>query len=317
MNILVSAPNQNFDLETMKTILNKHFEGSDDRLYYADQKLRQGELNNIDVFLGYHPVYLDQILADPESRLGFLQALSVGTDYLPLDALATRGIELANVQGVQREPIAETIIGVILVRYRQLNAFQNLDRWGPVDGPFKLIAGKKVVVFGTGGIGQRTAELLQAFHAHTIGVNSNGHAAQNFDETVALSDLSESVFNADIIINALPLNDHTQDIFDQHFFDQLRQKPIFINVGRGGSVVTDDLVAALKNGQLDSAALDVVDPEPLPNDHPLYGMDNVLLSPHTSAAYDDYLQDSFSIFYDNLACYKKDGSIEINQIHLD
>ncbi len=85
---------------------------------------------------------------------------------------------------------------------------------------------------------------------------------------------------ADVVINALPLTPQTRGIFDSAFFDAAKRGVIFINVARGGSVVTDDLVAALEDGRVAGAGLDVTDPEPLPPDHELWQMRNVIITPH-------------------------------------
>jgi len=88
---------------------------------------------------------------------------------------------------------------------------------------------------------------------------------------------------AHIIVNALPLTDATRGLIDAEFFAATQNGSYFINVGRGGTVVTNDLVAALQSGRLAGAGLDVTDPEPLPPDHPLWELDKVIITPHVSA----------------------------------
>ena len=93
-------------------------------------------------------------------------------------------------------------------------------------------------------------------------------------------ELHDLAAQADVIVNALPLTPRTRGLFDREFFDAAKRGHLFINVARGGSVVTDDLVAALEDGRVGGAGLDVTDPEPLPSGHPLWQMDNVIITPH-------------------------------------
>ena len=105
----------------------------------------------------------------------------------------------------------------------------------------------------------------------------------DYVEYVGLGDeLHKLAANADFVVAALPLTAKTTDLFDKKFFDGLKPGTVFINVGRGRSVVTEDLVAALKSGQLGGAGLDVTEPEPLPPASPLWSMHNVIITPHVS-----------------------------------
>jgi phosphoglycerate dehydrogenase-like enzyme len=106
-----------------------------------------------------------------------------------------------------------------------------------------------------------------------------------------------------VIVNALPLTDQTRGLFDKAFFAAARPGAIFISVGRGASTVTDDLVAALRAGQLYGAGLDVTEPEPLPADHPLWQMERVIITPHVSATGGDAFRRVAVITVENLRRY--------------
>jgi D-2-hydroxyacid dehydrogenase (NADP+) len=107
----------------------------------------------------------------------------------------------------------------------------------------------------------------------------------------------------------LPLTDQTRGLFGAAEFAAMRSDAVFVNIGRGGTVQTDALVNALKNGGIAGAALDVVDPEPLPSDHPLWGLDNVILTPHYSGAHAGYVQRASAIFLENLVAYLAGGKL--------
>ena len=117
------------------------------------------------------------------------------------------------------------------------------------------------------------------------------------DEMPALAE------RADVVINATPLTDATRGVFDRAFFKRMKPSAYFINVGRGASVLTADLVAALEAGELAGAALDVTDPEPLPADHPLWSMTNVIITPHVAGSSDLRDERVWTFVQENLRRY--------------
>ena len=113
----------------------------------------------------------------------------------------------------------------------------------------------------------------------------------------------ETVGEADFVVNALPLTDKTNGLIDSRFFDALRPGAYYISVGRGKTTVTDDLIAALNDGTLAGAGLDVTDPEPLPSDHPLWAAKNVVITPHIAGRNVDSVQRTLIIARENLRRY--------------
>jgi phosphoglycerate dehydrogenase-like enzyme len=114
---------------------------------------------------------------------------------------------------------------------------------------------------------------------------------------------------ADVIVNTLPLTADTRGIYDSKFFDAAKRGALFISVGRGASVVTADLIAALQDGRLGGAGLDVTDPEPLPADHPLWHAPNVLITPHVSAVVELGEEPRWLIVRENLRRYAAGGRL--------
>ena len=118
----------------------------------------------------------------------------------------------------------------------------------------------------------------------SIATRNSSREGPDFVDKVGLSDeLLALAAKADVVVNAAPLTAKTTDLFDKRFFATLKPGTTFINIGRGSSVVTDDLVAALRSGRVGGAALDVTDPEPLPDGHPLWAMENVIITPHVAS----------------------------------
>lgn len=151
----------------------------------------------------------------------------------------------------------------------------------------------------------------------TVGVNHSGHKATGFAKTRSIAHLDETVLNADVIVNTLPLTDETKGLYNENFFTQLTNSPLFINIGRGLSVVTGDLIKALKQGQVGVAGLDVTDPEPLPSDSELWQMENVMITPHVSGSYEEYVRDVVDIFAENLYQFKENETLARNEVNLE
>ena len=149
-----------------------------------------------------------------------------------------------------------------------------------------------------------------------VATRNSSRSGPDFVDYVGLaSELDELAGKADVIVNATPLTRSTTGLFDEEFFSLLKKSALFINIGRGKSVVTADLVAALEQGRLAGAALDVTEPEPLPADHPLWKMNNVIITPHISA-YSDMVMKRFWIFVtENLRRYVE-GERMLNVVNM-
>jgi phosphoglycerate dehydrogenase-like enzyme len=147
------------------------------------------------------------------------------------------------------------------------------------------VKGRTMLVIGLGGIGTEVAKRANALGMSVLAIRNSGTEGPPFVSQVGLTrDLHAFAARSDVIVDTLPMTSDTKGLINKAFFDAAKRGAIFINVGRGGTVVTADLVAALKDGRLGGAGLDVTDPEPLPPDHPLWHAPNVLITPHVSAA---------------------------------
>lgn len=154
--------------------------------------------------------------------------------------------------------------------------------WDQIKGDDTL-EGKRVLILGTGNIGQETAKKLRCFGSYTVGIcrtASNRHLS--FDEIYTIDDIDSQLQRADVVIITLPGTAETAGMFDAERIKKMKANAILVNVGRGFVMNTDELTNALQKGLLRGAVLDVTDPEPLPEKHPLRDMENVLLTPHIS-----------------------------------
>jgi phosphoglycerate dehydrogenase-like enzyme len=146
------------------------------------------------------------------------------------------------------------------------------------------LEGKTVLVVGLGGIGTEVARRAHAFGMRVIATRASGRTGPDYVSYVGLPDeMLKLAKDADFVVNCAPLTPQTTGIFNREFFATLKPGAYFISVGRGRSTVTADLIAALNSGKLAGAGLDVVDPEPLPSDSPLWRLPNLIITPHVSA----------------------------------
>jgi phosphoglycerate dehydrogenase-like enzyme len=147
------------------------------------------------------------------------------------------------------------------------------------------LKGRTMLVVGLGGIGSEVASRAHALGMTVIAIRNSGTEGPPYVAEVARPDkLLQFAARADVIVSTLPLTPETKGLMNKGFFDAVKRGALFVNVGRGGTVVTADLVNALADGRLGGAGLDVVEPEPLPPNHPLWHARNVIITPHVSAA---------------------------------
>jgi phosphoglycerate dehydrogenase-like enzyme len=174
----------------------------------------------------------------------------------------------------------------------------------PPPAQLLTLEGKTVLVVGLGGIGTEVARRAHALGMRVVATRASGREGPSYVSYVGLPDeLRKLAGEADFIVNTVPLTPATTGMFDAGFFAAARPGAFFVNVGRGPSVVQDDLIAALRSGRLAGAGLDVTDPEPLPADSPLWQMQNVILTPHVSAGSDLGNEVRFAILRENLRRY--------------
>jgi phosphoglycerate dehydrogenase-like enzyme len=197
---------------------------------------------------------------------------------------------LTNSQRTSGPTIAEHVIALMMALTRGLQHHHrnqlegNWDRSIPEDAAMFDVEGKTMLVAGLGGIGSEVAQRAAGLGMRVIATRRSGGDGPSFVEYVGRPDeLFKLAGRADIVVNALPLTRETRHLFDRKFFDAVKPGAYFVSVGRGESTVTSELVAALKDGRLRGAGLDVIDPEPLPRDHELWRLPNVIITPHISS----------------------------------
>lgn len=206
-----------------------------------------------------------------------VQSQSIGYDGVA--EVLPPHLRFANGAGIHEASTAELAVGLMIASQRQLPAYVGAQARGEwAHEQTAALTDSRVLVVGQGGVGRAINARLQPFEVDLVRVAS---APRDDDHGVihGIAELGELLPTADIVVLAVPLTDATRGMVDAAFVELMPQGSLVVNVGRGAVVVTDDMVTAIRAGRI-RAALDVVDPEPLPSDHPLWGLDGVLLTPH-------------------------------------
>lgn len=251
------------------------------------------------------------------ARLRWIQVLSAGVERcIGIPGFSGRGIALSNMQKVAGPVMSEHVLAFMFGLTRGLATYVPLQARGEwkddavPESRMWSIEGKTMLVVGLGGIGTETAKRAHALGMRVIAIRNSGRTGPLYVSEVGLgADLNSFAARADVIVNTLPLTAETKHVFDKAFFDAAKRGALFINVGRGASVVTDELVAALTDGRIGGAGLDVTDPEPLPADHPLWRAPNVLITPHISASTDLGEEPRWLIARENLRRFAAGGKL--------
>ncbi len=251
-------------------------------VFFETQAALAAEIQNFEVLFGYIPPAL---LAGAR-RLRWLCAASAGVDHLLEDSLWPHpDCLLSNSSGAYGTTISEHIVMVLLMLLRRMPEYQAAmaERKWPYLSPIRSIAGSRMVLLGTGDIGSNAARRLKALGADVTGVCRSGRTAEPaFDRVLPLSELESALPAADALILALPATAETMGILSRRRLALLPETACVVNVGRGSAIDQEALVEALETGRLAGAALDVMTPEPLPEDHPLWRCPNTILTPHVS-----------------------------------
>jgi phosphoglycerate dehydrogenase-like enzyme len=235
----------------------------------------------------------DQVLAAAK-KLRWVAVYSAGVEAcLGKPALLKPGIIVTNMRAIAGPVMAEHSIALMYALSRSLHVSVGRQARGEgwsrsfTGSDPQALTGKTVLVAGLGGIGLEVAKRAHALGMKVIATRNSSRDKPDFVSYVGLSnELPTLIPQADVVVSALPLTPETTNLFDAKMFARMKKSAYFINVGRGGSVVTDDLVAALNNGTIAGAGLDVTEPEPLPKEHALWKAKNVIITPHMSAQSD-------------------------------
>ena len=285
--------------------------------YQIKNTLTEEDFASVEISVGWAEKFEDQLLAT--QKLKWVQSISAGVDYLPLDKFSEQDILLSNGSGIHALSISEHIIGVLLGYYRGLNEAvkkQTQKEWAQKSICYDQLVGKNLLVVGTGHIGQQLSKSIHSLGVNVFGINTTGHSVEGFAETYSIKNMAKIVPEMDIVVGILPGTHETYHIFNSDIFEKMKKTAVFVNVGRGDTVHTKELITALEEKHFAFAALDVFEEEPLPKESPLWEFDNVLITPHISGMTVDFQNKFMKIFLSNLKSYVSSKELTVNQVEV-
>ena len=272
------------------------------------QKDIAAALQAADFFCGHAKVPVDWDAVVQKGRLQWIQSSAAGMDWCLVPSVIESNIVITTASGVLADQVAEHTMALVLGWMRNLPTFlwEQHDPLTPdyrrfIRRPTRDLTGRTVGIVGFGGVGRRLSQVLAPFRTRILAtdlfpIDKPPHIAKLWPP----ERLDDLLGQSDIVVLCLPLNSQTRGMFDGARLKKMRPETLFVNVARGPLVDTDALVAALKNKELAGAVVDVTAPEPLPKEHPLWDLPNVIVTPHVGGQCRFRFDDVVDIFMANI-----------------
>lgn len=254
----------------------------------------------------------DDLLAAADA-MELFAVLSTGYGHLPLDRLEERGVAVVNASGVHAPNVADQMVAFLLAFARELpEAVRRGGRREWRHFQARELDRSTVTVVGQGTIGLATVRRLSGWDLHTVGVRHTPSKGGPADEVIGYdrSDLHDALARTDYLAVTAPLTETTRGLIGSAEFETLPPDAVVANVGRGPIVDTDALVDALRGNAVRGAALDVTDPEPLPEEHPLWTLENCLITPHNAGHAPGLFERMADVVGDNVERVAETGRYE-------
>lgn len=248
----------------------------------AGQENVAAELFNADIFCGHAKVPVDWDGVVRHGRLQWLQSSAAGMDHCLVPSVIASDIKVTSASGVLADQVAEHTIALVTGWCRALPTFIRAQQTKEfIRRPTRDLTRGTVGIVGLGGNGRRLVELLRPFGVRILATDLFPVDKPAGVECLWPADrLDDLLAASDFVVLCLPLNASTHHLFDAAKLAKMKRGSLLVNVARGAIVATDDMVAALDSGHLAGAVMDVTDPEPLPPEHPLWNLPNVIITPH-------------------------------------
>lgn len=240
-------------------------------------------------------------LWDELAGVKWIHTLAAGVEFLPFDLLRTSSAIVTNSRGLYADALGEFALASMLWFAKDLRRMirnQEAGRWQPYT--VERLEGKTVGIIGFGGIGQAVGRRATALGMNVLAVRRRESGTP----------IHNVIAESDYLVVSMPLTARTRRMISRERIASMKPAAVFINVGRGGTVDEEALVDALREKRIRGAALDVFETEPLAPDHPLWQLDNVLISPHTADHTDDSHHRAMRFFLENLRRFEHSEPLE-------
>ena len=253
-----------------------------------------------DVLVTFGPMMAEHVL-EKARKLKWIQALGSGVDGITDRPSLHPDVLVTNLHGIHGAPVSEAALAAMLSLGRGLARNlrnQQQRKWERF--PASLLKGKTVVIYGVGSIAAELAPKCKAFGMRVLGISSTTRTLPGFDRILQRSELVAAASEADYLVLLTPYSEATRGSVGGDVFTAMKPTAHLVNLARGGVVDEEALMAALTTRRIAGAALDVFSEEPLPESHPLWAMDNVLITPHQGGFYDEYVNEALPVIEHNL-----------------
>jgi phosphoglycerate dehydrogenase-like enzyme len=256
-------------------------------------------IGSADILLTFGAHMADHVL-EKGKKLRWIQALGTGVDGIVDRPPFRDGVLVTNMHGLHGDSVPEAAIMLMLALARDLpRAMHNRDARKWERYPSRLLKGKTVGIFGVGAIAASLAPKCKSFGMTVIGITSAPRTLGGFDRMVHRDELERAVRDLDFLVLLTPYTAQTHGIVDSVVLAAMKPSAYLVNLARGGIADEDALIQALREKRLAGAALDVFAVEPLPQDHPLWSMDNVIVTPHLGGFHDQYAEEALPTVVEN------------------
>ena len=295
---------QKLTQKKFKTFYKKFFYKNKVRFLDTNSSLFKKNLDKIDIYWGNR---LSIPFLEKMNNLKWIHFGSKGVSESILKLAKIKKIKITNTRHIFDEPVASTVFAYIFSLSRGINysyplkVKKKLSRifYNSITNNIKDVFGSNILFVGYGGIAKKIAKLCLSLNMKIFVIKSNKKKNTNKIKFYKIFNLNNIVKNKYFIINTLPLNDKTLNVFNKSIFKNFSKDTIFINVGRGETVNEKDLIDYIKNKKILAAGLDVVNNEPIKKNSQLLKYDNIVLTPHIAGITKKYWNHQFNLFYLN------------------
>ncbi len=313
MNLLLLLPRAENPDRIYERNLAAHFpELRIDSVEHHEQV--EGHIAGTDILMTFSPFMADHVVREAK-QLKWIQVLGSGVDGVVNLPSLRREILVTNGRGVQATPVSEAALSLMFALSRDMPRMirnqmsRTWERW-----PSQTLDGRTVGILGVGQIGEALALKCKALGMQVVGISSSTRAVKGFDRMFARGQLREAVRNVDYLVLLTPYSPQTHHIVNAAVLKQMKPTAVLINVARGGVLNEADLIIALRDGIIRAAALDVFSEEPLPAEHELWSLPNVLISPHLGGLNSSYPDSILPLLVHNVSMFLANRRNEMQNI---
>lgn len=277
-----------------------------EKVYHVTEPLHMSsiDLESVKVWITYgYDITEEQLCRMP--HLQWIQLFQAGVEHVPFQSISERKITLSNMRGIHGIPMAEYTLSMLFHLIGNIHRYQEKQEENEWDehALFHEIHGKTATIFGAGTIGTEIAQMLKAVGLTVYGVNTSGELKSPFEEMYSLKDRNKVLQKSDFIILLMPVTEQTEHCMSTNEFHMMKPSAYVINLGRGPLIDDKALIHAVQEKEIQGAVLDVFDLEPLPEEHPFWNLEEIIITPHVAAKSPRYLDRCIEQFAHNIQVY--------------